>query len=292
MAGENSSHVLQFLQHPELLSWGREAIHNFLRKRERYELQVAEANNNGNSNLHLTSIKASFDPYLLANMLLFNKFSDGLTTETITDAIIKKALLETRGGDDLTADKLQKKIKARVHCNMREPDPSLRIEALDSDYMTFLRKLNVISLVKDSPKLATEHLVELVKPPALQQLLTSEREFKHRDLRKDVLGVLGHTKSRATNFEIYNKDFIKDSSKKNFNGSGGNSSNGSGSGGNGSGGNGSGGPGGNGSGGTKGNGAPPKKTNNKSNDFDFDLPRKGQDLKEQNKNQAPKCLNP
>lgn len=74
-----------------------------------------EAFKNGNSNLQLTSIKASFEPDWLVNMLFFNKFGDNLATETVTYAVIKKALLEIQGRDDLTANELLKEIKVRLH---------------------------------------------------------------------------------------------------------------------------------------------------------------------------------
>jgi hypothetical protein len=89
----------------------------------------------------------------------------------------------------MSADKLLVELKAKVRCNLNEPDPALRITQMVSTYLTVLRKFRMPNLYKDSPKLATEHLVELVQPVGLQDVLRSDRDLQHKDLKKNFSGL-------------------------------------------------------------------------------------------------------
>lgn len=202
---KKTPNVLQVINHPELLSWGRDSIHHFLKGRARYELLIDEANNNSESKLQKTSIKASFDPDLIESLIFMQKFGSGVTLSSLSDEKIIEVLKKEQKEDDcLTSEELLKTIKSQVSCNMKEKDPSLRVELMVSNYLTCLRRLQMLDLVTDSPKLAIEHLVELIKPAGLQELLISDRDFKHRSLRKNFLGFAEHMKERAKNFETYN----------------------------------------------------------------------------------------
>jgi hypothetical protein len=117
----------------------------------------------------------------------------------------------------LSADKLLVELKAKVRCNLNEPDPTLRITQMVSTYLTVLRKCCMPTLYKDSPKLSTEHLVELVQSVGLQDILRSDRDLQHKDLKKNFSGWVKHIRERAVAYEIYNGSSAGKASKKTSN---------------------------------------------------------------------------
>lgn len=152
----STPNALQVISHPELLSWGRDPIHAFIKNRARYVMLIEEANNNSDSKLQKTSVKASIDPDLLENLIMMKKFGS-VALDTLTDKKIEDILkAELKDDDTLTIDELLAKLKSKVVCDMRESDPSLRIEKMVSEYLTFLRTHHMLDLITDSPKLATE----------------------------------------------------------------------------------------------------------------------------------------
>jgi hypothetical protein len=70
------------------------------------------------------------------------------------------------------------------------------------------------TLYKDSPKLATEHLVEPVQPVGLQDILRSDRDLQHKDLKKNFSGWVKHIRERAVAYEIYHGSSAGKASKK------------------------------------------------------------------------------
>jgi hypothetical protein len=66
MAG---AHMFQAVQHPELVTLGLMAIHDFLKKRARYLRLVAQKNMADGVNVTPITVVASIDPELLENLI-------------------------------------------------------------------------------------------------------------------------------------------------------------------------------------------------------------------------------
>jgi hypothetical protein len=179
----------------------------------------------------------------------------------LTDDIVMTYLQSTHDKDALlSADDLLTQIKAKCTCNLAEQDPDLRISQLVSSYLTTLRKCRMADLYKDSPKLATEHLCELIRPFGLRNILKADRELHFKALKKDFVGFVTHCRERAVAYETYHGPASQSASSKKNGGTSGSAPSKNGKGGRGGGGGGDGG-GGSGNGGSpKGNTGSTKKT--------------------------------
>jgi hypothetical protein len=161
MGEKGTNRFFQAIKSPQLLSFGQEAIHSYLKKREAYLRQVKEAHD---YNVKPATVLSSIDPDLLENAVIIGFFGGENvdSVEKLTDDVVEKYLTSTQKCDSfLRADKLLVELKAKVRCNLNEPDPALRIAQTVSTYLTVLMKCRMPTLYKNSPQLATEHLVEL-----------------------------------------------------------------------------------------------------------------------------------
>jgi hypothetical protein len=176
IAEKGTNRVFQAITSPQLLSFGQETIHAYLKKREAYLRQVKEAHDD---NVQPATVLSSIDPDLLENAVIMELFGENVdSVEKLTDDVVEKYLTSTQKCDSfMSADMLLVELKAKVRCNLNEPDPALSITQMISIYLTVLRKCRMPTLYKDSPKLATEHLVELMQPVGLQDILRSDRDL-------------------------------------------------------------------------------------------------------------------
>jgi uncharacterized membrane protein YgcG len=86
---------------------------------------------------------------------------------------------------------------------LNEPDPDLRMTPLVAAYVTNMRKFCMPRQVAENPKLASQHLCELVKLNGLQKIETADRERQYKELRKDFKGFVKRVRERAVAYEQY-----------------------------------------------------------------------------------------
>jgi uncharacterized membrane protein YgcG len=187
---------------PQLISIGQDAIHLFLKKREVYLRLVTEAH----VDLKPATLVSSVDPDLLENAVILGLFLSSIKdVSEVTDAILRTFWKSPQDTNSLlNAEDLLTQLKTKVVCNINEPDPDLRMTALVSAYRTNLRKFRMPRLAAENPKLAAQHLCELVKPDGLQKIVTADRELHYKELRKDFQGLVKHLRERAVACEQYN----------------------------------------------------------------------------------------
>ena len=186
------------IAHPVLRRYGRKAIHTFIREREQYLLRIADATASG-ATVSPISIKSSIEPDLLLSLVEFGEF-DGVTavhglTEDILEAWLQDK--DATSLDSLTLLDLEAAVKAFVRINVHEEDPEMRIKSLFLDYKTFLRQRKLDSLVTDNPKLATAHIVSLLKPPALKAKIEKDLALSKHELRKQWIPFFKHVTEQA-----------------------------------------------------------------------------------------------
>jgi hypothetical protein len=217
MAEKGTNRFFQAITSPHLLSFSQETIHSYLNKREAYLRQFKEAHDD---NVKPATVLSSIDPDILENAVIMSVFlgENVDSVEKLTDDVVENYLTSAQNCDSfMSADKLLVGMKEKVRCNLNEPDPALRIIQMVSTYMTVLRKCRMATLYKDSPKLGTQHLVELVQPVGLQDILHSDRDLQHKDLTKNFSGWVKHIRERAVAYEIYNGSSAGKTSKKTSN---------------------------------------------------------------------------
>jgi hypothetical protein len=118
MAKKGTNRFLQAIKSPQLLSFGQEAIHSYLKKREAYLRQVKEAHDD---NVKPATVLSSIDPDLLENAVIMGLFGENVdSVEKLTDDVVEKYLTSTQKCDSfLSADKLLVELKAKVRCNFK-----------------------------------------------------------------------------------------------------------------------------------------------------------------------------
>ena len=118
---------------------GRKHIRTFLIKREEYLSHIDDAEANG-AVIHPVSLKSSIDRELLLNLVRYQHIPKVSHVKDVTDKAFEQWLQtkDDRGLADLSPEALEASIKASVHMNTYEPDPSCRIESLFFDYTTYL----------------------------------------------------------------------------------------------------------------------------------------------------------
>lgn len=200
---KDPNRFLQAITAPQLTSSGEESIHVFLKKCEAYLRQVVESHDDA---VQATTLLSSVDPDIVKDGVIMGLFPSAVTkVDDVTDELLKTYLEGTQANNPvLDGDQLLKEIRSRVRCNLSEADPELRILQMVSTYFTTIRELRMPDWYEDNPKLATEHLVELVQPSGLQTLLKSVRDLHYGSLKKDFSGFVSHMRPRAVAFEKYN----------------------------------------------------------------------------------------
>lgn len=168
-------HLFTPVSHPELRKLGRKSIHTFLQEREHYLLKVADTNISGAS-INVTTLKASFDTDLLMNLVMLNEFPGAGTIAAVTEEQLNTLLFAKDQVElqSMSLDDLEPSILSTVRINLHEPDASLRIMSLSSDYTTLLRSKNWRDLITSKPKMAIGIICKLLKPPALQARINND----------------------------------------------------------------------------------------------------------------------
>ena len=68
---------------------------------------------------------------------------------------------------------------------MKEPDASMRVMNVFTDYLELLSERKMDSFVEENPKLAILHIVSALRPLALKEKLENDLVLHKRTLAKD-----------------------------------------------------------------------------------------------------------
>lgn len=171
-------------KHPELRTLGKKAIRIFLKERARYEQKAAHAANQG-SMFTPASIVASIDFELLTSLIEMQIFDQVTDIADLRDEVLLRWLQVQAGVTSTSFDTtdiqalLQRSVKFRFY----EPNVSLRIISLFTDYKKFLADHGLKSLIDDNPKLCVKHITSLLQPNTLKKAVERHAYVYNPDLR-------------------------------------------------------------------------------------------------------------
>jgi hypothetical protein len=141
-------------------------------------------------------VVASIDPELLENLIAMEKI-DAVSVDDCTDESVMKFLESTQERDaSVTAEFVKAKVLATVTFAMSEKDPALRVMKAVSDYHSLHRNLR-LDFINGKPKKAVEHLVSVIRPAALKDLIESNLEMDKSELKKDFLEFVKYLEDMA-----------------------------------------------------------------------------------------------
>jgi hypothetical protein len=193
MAG---AHMFQVIQHPELDTLGLVAIRDFLKKRARYLQLVAQNNKADGVNVTPITVVTSNDPELLENLIDMEEI-DAESVDDCTNERVMEYLESTQERSaSVTARNVKAEVLAKVSFTMSEKDPALRVTKAVSDYYSLHRNLR-LDLINGKPNKAVEHLVSVIRPATLKDLIESKLEMDKSELKKDFLEFVKYLEEMA-----------------------------------------------------------------------------------------------
>jgi len=172
--------------YPELKQLGRRAIHAFLEERARYLRLVADAQSQG-STMQPVSVVASVKFELLKAWVALKTFPGISSVDKLSDDIL---LTWLKTQDQVTVDtcsveELNTAVKKKVFMKLKEPDPTMRVMNVFTDYLMLLSERKMDSFVDENPKLAIQHIVTALRPLALQEKIHNDLILYKQTLAKD-----------------------------------------------------------------------------------------------------------
>ena len=191
-------HLFTPISHPVLRKATRKNIRNFLHDRENYLLQIQDANNSG-AKVQPISIVSSVERDLLQSLIYMDEFKGVEEFSQLNDDILKEWLERhvATDFDSLTVDQLSTAIQKHVRINIHEADPKLRIIALFTDFVSFLRSRKWEDLIDNNPELAIEHVCSLLNPIELKEKIESDIELYKHSIKKKWKLFYKHVIKRA-----------------------------------------------------------------------------------------------
>jgi hypothetical protein len=170
-----SAHVFQPVVHPELTRVGQAPIQVFLQARDRYLLIIQEANKTAGVQMTPTTVMASMDPDLLLNLIDLGEIQGVSSLANCNDDAVIKHLQGTQDQNpQLTAEDLEREVKAKVQYRLSEKNPELRVTSAVGDLLTLLRRINMKNFIKDNPKKAIKLVVTILQPSGFKELIESD----------------------------------------------------------------------------------------------------------------------
>lgn len=173
-------------KHPELRTLGRKAIRTFLKERARYEQKAAQAANQG-SMFTPASIIASIDFELLTSLIEMQIFDQVTEISDLCDEVLLTWLKDQAGvtSTSYNSTDIQALLQRSVKFRFYEPNVSLRIISLFTDYKKFLADHGLKSLTDDNPKLCVTHITSLLQPNTLKKVIERHAYVYDPDLRRN-----------------------------------------------------------------------------------------------------------
>jgi hypothetical protein len=185
---------------PELLKLVHIELYKFAKAWKRYVNLCKERNSvlpEGQKMVPATPVSC-IDPDLLENLVCLEVIEGRTDADEVVhtnrDAWTKKSLGEV--AMVTTIDDIAAMAQRKVRKNMQEKDSTMRINQLVSDYLTHSREQGW-TLVKDQPKLATKHLLSVVKPAQLKEVCENDLQLDQVALRKDFDVFVKHLRKTA-----------------------------------------------------------------------------------------------
>jgi hypothetical protein len=93
----------------------------------------------------------------------------------------------------VTTEYVKAEVLAKVSFTISEKNPALRVKMAVADYNSLHRNLR-LDFINGKPKKAVKHLVSVIKPATLKDLIESKQEFEMSKLIKDFLEFVGYLK--------------------------------------------------------------------------------------------------
>ena len=127
------------ISHPRLTRYGRLDVYYFLKNREKYLLQIADACKSG-AKIEPISLRASIDTELLENALFLQEFGPSINKiSELHDDMIESWLKQDQSNslDMATTDEIEKAVLKYVQIRNNERDPIYRIKCLFISYQKF-----------------------------------------------------------------------------------------------------------------------------------------------------------
>jgi hypothetical protein len=151
------------------------AIREFLKKRGRYLLLVAQYNKADGVNITPFTVVDSLDPKLLENLIDMEEI-DAESVDDCTDESVMEILESTlERNASVTAEFVKAKVLTKVKFVMSEKDPAFRVIKAVADYNSLHRNLR-LDFISGKPKKFVEHLVSVIEPATLKALIESRLE--------------------------------------------------------------------------------------------------------------------
>jgi hypothetical protein len=117
--------------------------------------------------------------------------------EDCTDESVMEFLESTQERDaSVTTEFVKAEVLAKVTFAMSEKDHALRVMKAVADYYSLHRNLR-LNFINGQPKKAVEHLVWVIKPATLKDLIESKLEMDMSELKKDFLDFVSYLKRMA-----------------------------------------------------------------------------------------------
>jgi hypothetical protein len=188
--------MFQTVQHPELDTLGLVAIRDFLKKRARYLRLVAQNNKADGVNFTPITVVASIDPELLENLIDMVNIDADLVRDC-TDESVMGFLESTQERDaSITAEFVEAEVLAKVTFAMSEKDPALCVMKAVADYYSLHRNMR-LDFINGKPRKAVEHLVSVIRPAILKDLIESKLEMDKSELKRDFLEFVKYLEEMA-----------------------------------------------------------------------------------------------
>jgi hypothetical protein len=120
-----------------------------------------------------------------------------ILVDDCTDESVMDFLESTQDRDaSVTAEFFKAEVLAKVTFAMSEKDTALRVMKAVADYYSLHRNLR-LDFINGKPKKAVEHLVSVIRPATLKDLIESKIEMDKSELKKDFLEFVGYLEEMA-----------------------------------------------------------------------------------------------
>jgi hypothetical protein len=151
-----------------------------------------------------TTVMASMDPDLLLNLIDLGEIQSVSSIASCNDDAVIKYLQGTQDENpQLTAEDLEREVKAKVQYRLSENNTELRVTSAVGDLLALLRRINMQNVIKDNPKKSIKLLVTILQPSGFKKLIESDLALHKVHLKADWSEFIKHIKQEAVAFDRY-----------------------------------------------------------------------------------------